>query len=80
MRATCACLPATHVNMQVNVSNAFAAYAAAVDLTFTSPTDFKERATVFESTLFEIAEINADAETYYVSRQLVPAAGGRLSA
>lgn len=53
--------------LQDDTADSFAAFADALNLTFDSEADFLRRVGIFEDTLFEISEINAIADTYYVS-------------
>jgi len=62
--------PARAPPLQDDTADSFAAFADALNITFDSEADFLRRVGIFEDTLFEISEINAVAETYYVSREL----------
>jgi len=48
------------------VSNAFLAYSDALNITYESKADYENRVTLFQATLFQVAQINAEAQTYYV--------------
>lgn len=54
--------------MQTNITNAFLAYSDALNLTYDSKADYENRVTLFQGSLFEIAALNAKAQTYYVRR------------
>jgi len=51
------------------VANAFAAFSNALDLVYDSKLDYESRIEVFQDTLLDIAAINGEAETYYVSER-----------
>jgi len=55
-------------HMQTNITNAFLAYSEALNLTYDSKADYENRVTLFQGSLFQIAQINAKAQTYYVRR------------
>jgi len=54
--------------MQANVTNAFLAYSASLNLSYTSEDDFQMRMQKFQDSLFEVAVANAEASPYVVSK------------